>query len=142
MMVMRVLPGEGTTAPRLPRLKSYSLRMVVLRRAKTCFARGNDPDPIAARGVNNDKNSTQSIHAQRHQARLTFRVRVSNSDGVLIAKRLLRMGKADAMLAKVGLRFVWVEFDRQEERSEEHTSELQSLMRISYAVFCLKNKKT
>src|SRR3546814_18691353 len=29
--------------------------------------------------------------------------------------------------------------DRQ--RSEEHTSELQSLMRISYAVFCLKKKK-
>src|SRR3546814_9440667 len=30
---------------------------------------------------------------------------------------------------------------RQETRSEEHTSELQSLMRISYAVFCLKKKK-
>src|SRR3546814_2119974 len=29
----------------------------------------------------------------------------------------------------------------QIERSEEHTSELQSLMRISYAVFCLKKKK-
>src|SRR3546814_2441379 len=28
----------------------------------------------------------------------------------------------------------------QEQRSEEHTSELQSLMRISYAVFCLKKK--
>src|SRR3546814_2447415 len=28
-----------------------------------------------------------------------------------------------------------------QERSEEHTSELQSLMRISYAVFCLKKKK-
>src|SRR3546814_4892242 len=28
------------------------------------------------------------------------------------------------------------------ERSEEHTSELQSLMRISYAVFCLKKQKT
>src|SRR3546814_3667769 len=28
------------------------------------------------------------------------------------------------------------------DRSEEHTSELQSLMRISYAVFCLKNKIT
>src|SRR3546814_1665205 len=27
------------------------------------------------------------------------------------------------------------------ERSEEHTSELQSLMRLSYAVFCLKKKK-
>src|SRR3546814_2552612 len=31
---------------------------------------------------------------------------------------------------------------RLEQRSEEHTSELQSLMRISYAVFCLKKKNT
>src|SRR3546814_2106081 len=30
---------------------------------------------------------------------------------------------------------------QREARSEEHTSELQSLMRISYAVFCLKKKK-
>src|SRR3546814_2387797 len=30
---------------------------------------------------------------------------------------------------------------RSSKRSEEHTSELQSLMRISYAVFCLKKKK-
>src|SRR3546814_6476407 len=33
-------------------------------------------------------------------------------------------------------------FQRKIDRSEEHTSELQSLMRISYAVFCLKKKKT
>src|SRR3546814_7515380 len=32
-------------------------------------------------------------------------------------------------------------FEEIEARSEEHTSELQSLMRISYAVFCLKKKK-
>src|SRR3546814_8702068 len=31
---------------------------------------------------------------------------------------------------------------REDERSEEHTSELQSLMRISYAVFCLKKKNS
>src|SRR3546814_3083494 len=31
---------------------------------------------------------------------------------------------------------------RERQRSEEHTSELQSLMRITYAVFCLKKKKT
>src|SRR3546814_8392273 len=31
--------------------------------------------------------------------------------------------------------------DQVKSRSEEHTSELQSLMRISYAVFCLKKKK-
>src|SRR3546814_1611437 len=33
------------------------------------------------------------------------------------------------------------ERQRLQDRSEEHTSELQSLMRISYAVFCLKKKK-
>src|SRR3546814_6502524 len=33
-------------------------------------------------------------------------------------------------------------FQYGEQRSEEHTSELQSLMRISYAVFCLKKKHT
>src|SRR3546814_1166747 len=31
---------------------------------------------------------------------------------------------------------------RRADRSEEHTSELQSLMRIQYAAFCLKKKKT
>src|SRR3546814_1868227 len=31
--------------------------------------------------------------------------------------------------------------EMRQKRSEEHTSELQSLMRISYAVFCLKKKK-
>src|SRR3546814_10243489 len=36
---------------------------------------------------------------------------------------------------------LWKKQER-DERSEEHTSELQSLMRISYAVFCLKKKKT
>src|SRR3546814_4329474 len=40
-------------------------------------------------------------------------------------------------LARQGYRAI--AYDR---RSEEHTSELQSLMRISYAVFCLKKKKT
>src|SRR3546814_4704077 len=34
---------------------------------------------------------------------------------------------------------IW-HFEMTEVRSEEHTSELQSLMRISYAVFCLKKK--
>src|SRR3546814_10215551 len=36
-------------------------------------------------------------------------------------------------------RWIWEQYDHM--RSEEHTSELQSLMRISYAVFCLKKKK-
>src|SRR3546814_5823924 len=42
-----------------------------------------------------------------------------------------------AKTAKAGQDF----FPLTVDRSEEHTSELQSLMRISYAVFCLKKKK-
>src|SRR3546814_9253849 len=36
----------------------------------------------------------------------------------------------------------YISTDADEGRSEEHTSELQSLMRISYPVFCLKKKST
>src|SRR3546814_8060101 len=43
-------------------------------------------------------------------------------------------GGYDAVLVAIGAAAV--------SRSEEHTSELQSLMRISYAVFCLKKKTT
>src|SRR3546814_5818591 len=49
------------------------------------------------------------------------------------------IGKATAQLfVQQGARVVVT--GRRKERSEEHTSELQSLMRISYAVFCLKKK--
>src|SRR3546814_3636420 len=40
-----------------------------------------------------------------------------------------------------GCRALAKELEAREDRSEEHTSELQSLMRISYAVFCLKQNK-
>src|SRR3546814_3188377 len=45
---------------------------------------------------------------------------------------------------QIGARMIDAVLDRRptQRRSEEHTSELQSLMRISYAVFCLKKKKT
>src|SRR3546814_8381899 len=57
---------------------------------------------------------------------------------------LLVIAKRDQIIS-VG-RILVARMDRQEtlrrldRRSEEHTSELQSLMRISYAVFCLKKK--
>src|SRR3546814_8632688 len=48
-----------------------------------------------------------------------------------------------SVLAKINLHQVaWRMSGRPGSRSEEHTSELQSLMRISYAVFCLKKKIT
>src|SRR3546814_8438979 len=50
-------------------------------------------------------------------------------------ERLTAMLMADPDVATVGSRL-----GSSRQRSEEHTSELQSLMRISYAVFCLKKK--
>src|SRR3546814_8677888 len=50
-----------------------------------------------------------------------------------------QVGAVHAQRAQ-GLHVVRLDAGRARQRSEEHTSELQSLMRISYAVFCLKNK--
>src|SRR3546814_2390080 len=54
---------------------------------------------------------------------ITIHLRLSDRSRGLVNAEMLALMKPDA----------W--------RSEEHTSELQSLMRISYAVFCLKKKK-
>src|SRR3546814_10649050 len=59
-------------------------------------------------------------------------------DVILIGGTVAAIPPAITDLLADGGRLVTVVRD---ERSEEHTSELQSLMRISYAVFCLKKKK-
>src|SRR3546814_2503180 len=71
---------------------------------------------------------------------LAFSVRGIGID----ARYLSQSGKLLQCLGAIGLRSSSGvrRDDRQiRRRSEEHTSELQSLMRISYAVFCLKKKK-
>src|SRR3546814_5225238 len=62
------------------------------------------------------------------------------ADAALDAGRLVARPGAD-LGARLALQEVG-DPARQVLRSEEHTSELQSLMRISYAVFCLKKKTT
>src|SRR3546814_5492302 len=59
-----------------------------------------------------------------------FSLDVTKPDSIAsgVAEALEWMGGVDVVVNNAG-------------RSEEHTSELQSLMRISYAVFCLKKKK-
>src|SRR3546814_5601378 len=63
-------------------------------------------------------------------------------------ERIARIRQGARRDARPDRRILGIEIDRGErlppqmiERSDEHTSELQSLMRISYAVFCLKKKK-
>src|SRR3546814_4449251 len=53
-----------------------------------------------------------------------------------MARHIDRLNDTERGLIDGAVNSVW-----QAKRSEEHTSELQSLMRISYAVFCLKKKK-
>src|SRR3546814_10211905 len=56
----------------------------------------------------------------------------------------LRWDDVDLGAGRIAVQRALVEvsgYDLRVSRSEEHTSELQSLMRISYAVFCLKKKK-
>src|SRR3546814_3144250 len=66
----------------------------------------------------------------RHRARIDVQIGIELPNAHTITPRLQQCCKAcrHKALAKRG------------NRSEEHTSELQSLMRISYAVFCLKKK--
>src|SRR3546814_2913815 len=60
-------------------------------------------------------------------------------------RRMFRLAEWEQPQPFVPVRFRPKEWEPQDIeqrwRSEEHTSELQSLMRISYAVFCLKKKK-
>src|SRR3546814_8346745 len=60
-----------------------------------------------------------------------------------IEEPLLGLGKAEQAHGLPALRLGQLHLaeQRAHHRSEEHTSELQSLMRISYAVFCLKKKR-
>src|SRR3546814_4217873 len=93
-------------------------------------------------------------HIESFESRLQIRFRV---DGVLrevmapprqLAARLVsrikvmaKLDIAEKRLPQDG-RISRAFGGRKVDRSEEHTSELQSLMRISYAVFCLKKKTT
>src|SRR3546814_4549712 len=67
----------------------------------------------------------------------------SQSSATRCSARNVRRGKIGDRLRppRADRRILCLHRHHRRRRSEEHTSELQSLMRISYAVFCLKKKK-
>src|SRR3546814_4679592 len=77
------------------------------------------------------------------QVVLAERLRMYQGDvGHWLTKR--RKPSVDDMnrvLRELGLEFLEVAMVIRDPRSDEHTSELQSLMRSAYAVFCVKKKK-
>src|SRR3546814_6492142 len=76
---------------------------------------------------------TALVPSGKHAIIAVFLSFLSSGDHVLISDSVYGPARifAEDELTRFGL---------EVERSEEHTSELQSLMRISYAVFCLKKK--
>src|SRR3546814_3787136 len=68
------------------------------------------------------------LRDEKDPLRAAFAARLAPPESRL---RVVQLGKAHT-----------ADWARAAERSEEHTSELQALMRISYAVFCLKKKHT
>src|SRR3546814_9004548 len=60
--------------------------------------------------------------------------------GVKVAIFDINDALGEEVAQSIGGLFVHVDITDEQSRSEEHTSELQSLMRLSYAVFCLKKK--
>src|SRR3546814_5694462 len=87
----------------------------------------------------------RSVQAARdcgdpRRSRLSVLGRFRRHDGIPSAARAIGIGACSGFFGNqpwVGLHMQSIAWAR----SEEHTSELQSLMRISYAVFCLKQKK-
>src|SRR3546814_4034551 len=76
----------------------------------------------------------------RAQARAWCR-RLDSTDALRVITFQQRALPAFAALAPDQFEKIAAAHPTRSSRSEEHTSELTSLMRISYAVFCLKNKK-
>src|SRR3546814_5860325 len=64
-----------------------------------------------------------------------------NTDSQAARRMLLQKSKVRRIINMSDLCFQLFDGAQRPTRSEEHTSELQSLMRISYAVFCLKKKR-
>src|SRR3546814_5835362 len=84
--------------------------------------------------------------AERQERRVTCgedpRSGASVRDRFLLLRGELLLAGPTGDALRIGARLAAaVDRGEHDARSEEHTSELQSLMRISYAVFCLKKKK-
>src|SRR3546814_5803161 len=110
------MPLSDSTAPSVvpPPISTT----IAPRGSATC-----NPAPIAA-ASDSSMNCTDAAPALLAASRIARRSTIVDPDGTQIT--------------------TWLRWTKRlaPPRSEEHTSELQSLMRISYAVFCLKEKKT
>src|SRR3546814_9805037 len=134
-------PGLQNDDRRLPRLDGYKGRVVVatekmdgegstLTREKT-YPRSPDGRPHPSRSW------IKAYHAHKAQ-QIPVNWRISGEGMYAIHSIPYTAANQNALRSYFYGFGVW---DENNTRSEEHTSELQSLMRTSYTVFCLKKQK-
>src|SRR3546814_2148213 len=97
--------------------------------------RGYAPDAPRKSGAVGDVTPTYAASASCSEASTTPMSGISTASSLSSIRACTPLGSASPPSASATS-------VSRDTRSEEHTSELQSLMRISYAVFCLKKKKT
>src|SRR3546814_1419186 len=100
----------------------------------------NSPDPWLCIGIDTARNRPRLLqdnggYLARKSASFSCRSQSKTKEGMLVSPR-------KTQYIQQCIRCYWMprEDSNLDRRSEEHTSELQSLMRLSYAVFCLKTK--
>src|SRR3546814_6111780 len=91
-------------------------------------------DPTQRNGVPLKKRTCRHLPALQLGVHITVERELSLINEPQSGKRSYRFCHRGGLEQRIALNF-------HAARSEEHTSELQSLMRLSYAVFCLKTKK-
>src|SRR3546814_2885453 len=105
----------------------------LLRHVPLHMSRDQPGETLLSRIFEFERDSARNVPISQHRPRAIMRRRVGEA-GAAMAWPGLFEGERQSTTLTAG---------RAEKihRSEEHTSELQSLMRISYAVFCLKKKQ-
>src|SRR3546814_3195713 len=112
----------------------------LLDRITGAMPSGDDVKLMKFHGIyqQDDRELRDERRRQKLEPAYQFMIRVRLPGGVCTPAQWLKM---DELARAHGGETLRLTTRQTFQRSEEHTSELQSLMRISYAVFCLKKKK-
>src|SRR3546814_8250784 len=101
--------------------------------------------PICSGGERVKVDGVKAHPTQKPEALLYRILLASTEPGAVVLDPFFGTGTTGAVAKRLSRHYIGIDreprYCRVAQRSEEHTSELQSLMRISYAVFCLKKKK-
>src|SRR3546814_335407 len=133
----REIRGQSTLIAALEEVRTGRLTDIVatIQGEQDEIIRADLPGVLVVQGGPGTGKTVVALHRAAYLL-YTHRFPLEGQGVLVIGPNRLFLGYIEQVLPSLG------EAGVELARSEEHTSELQSLMRISYAVFCLKKKKT